>query len=109
MKNREGLDEWLAETAWHRRYWVNVKEEAAILGADGCTGVPDWYGWTCLEHDIHYRTHQFTCGCPIDREQADYILRVRIQQASPLGKFSPVSWVRWLGVRLLAQRAWDHE
>lgn len=102
----KGLDEWLAATAWNKIYWSRVKAHADRLQSDGCSGVPDYLWWTCLEHDIHYRTHQMLSGDVIDRETADYIFRVRIQQGSGFGRFSPVSWWRWAAVRLFGEKAW---
>ena len=32
-----------------------IENLAHDLGADG--GVPEFYHWACLEHDVHYRTH----------------------------------------------------
>lgn len=99
-------DEWLANTAWDKHYWTMVAIRAAQLKSDGCTGVVDFYKWTCLEHDIHYRTHKTLFGTPISFETANYMFRVRIQQASKLGKLSPMSWIRWLGVTWFGKQAW---
>ena len=109
METRE-LKRWLKSTAWDRVYWSLVRERARAIKADGCSGVPDWMVWTCYEHDIHYRYHMTLEGGHIDKAQADYCLRVRIQQGSAMGVLSPVSWWRWAGVRVLppAQTAWDH-
>ena len=35
-------------------YWRQVRERAAALGSDGCTGVPDWFLDCYLEHDLHW-------------------------------------------------------
>jgi hypothetical protein len=99
---------WLDHTAWDKLYWSDVRERAIELESDGCTGVPQWLIWTCWEHDIHYRTHKMLDGTMIDKRTADYIFRVRIQQGSGFGVLSPVSWWRWIGVRMLAKRAWEH-
>lgn len=61
--------------------------------SDHCTGVVDIYADCCLEHDIHYRCKD------ISRRAADAAFRRCIQSKSKLGKLSPVSWFRWLGVR----------
>ena len=53
----EWLNEWLEETAWDKDYWRNIGLTAEMLESDGCSGVPDWFIWSCLEHDVHYRTH----------------------------------------------------
>ena len=103
-----GVKRWLEVTAWNRKYWALVAEQARELNSDGCSGVPDRYRWTCLEHDIHYRTRCFVRSIrAIDKETADYIFRVRIQQGSPFGCLSPISWVRWLGVRWFGNKAWE--
>jgi len=103
------LDKWLADTAWDKVYWCDVEAKAKELKSDGCSGVPDFFFWTCKEHDCHYRLHTFLTGKKIDKQTADYILRVRIQQGSYFGAFSPMSWWRWLGVKCLpaAKRAWE--
>lgn len=105
----KGLDQFLMETAWDRVYWSAVRERARELNADGCSGVPDWMVWTCYEHDVHYATHATLYGRALTRKQADYCFRVRIQQGSALGAFSPVAWWRWVGVRVFpaAKRAWE--
>ena len=106
FKSTDELKWWLIETAWDKPYWELVEKRAKELLSDGCTGVPDWYIWTCWEHDIHNRTHKFLCGCELTFKQAAYIIRVRIQQASIFKVFSPLSWLRWVGVLILARGAW---
>lgn len=111
-RDRE-LDRWLEESAWDKRYWIEVRRRALALGSDGCSGVPDWLIWTCHEHDVHYRSRRMLDGRPIDKTTADYIFRVRIQQGSPLeawglGFLSPVSWWRWLGLKTpCGEKAWN--
>ena len=102
----KALNQWLTDTAWDRVYWSRVRDRAQELDADGCSGVPDWMVWTCYEHDVHYRTHATLEGRPLTRRQADWCFRVRIQQSSALGAFSPVSWWRWLGTRAFGRKAW---
>lgn len=99
-------DKWILDTADDKAYWRRVGIEAARLQSDGCTGVVDYLRWTCLEHDIHYRTHRFISGAPITFKEANYLFRRRIQQSSPLRVFSPVSWIRWAGVSLFGKKAW---
>lgn len=107
------LRDWLKETAWDRIYWSELRARARELAADGCSGVPDWMVWTCLEHDVHYRTHRRLDGTAIDKTTADMILRVRMQQGSAWGMFYWRAWARWSGVAWLpvtsrkAQTAWD--
>jgi hypothetical protein len=94
------------------KYWEWLKREAAARGFDGCTGVPEFFHLCCLEHDFAYRTGL----CPrdyylgrytrTDRAATDRRFRLCIQSQSKLGKWSPLSWWRWAGVRLLAGKAW---
>lgn len=92
-------------------YWEAVRIRAQELGGDGCTGVPDFYRPCCDEHDIHYRTHRRLDGTPITKEQADYALRACIRSRSVFGRFSPMAWWRWFGLRYMfsrqSQRAWE--
>ena len=88
-------------------YWQLVIEEAARLKSDGCTFVPDFYGGACLEHDIHYRTHKWLDGEPITKAEADTRFRLVMQAWSKLGKYDPMSWWRWLAVKLCAHKAWN--
>lgn len=90
-----------------KHYWKRVKQRAKELGADGCSGVPDFYLHACLEHDIHYRTHHTLDGVLLTRAEADAIFRKRIQQMSKLKRFSPMSYWRWVGVRIFGRRAWN--
>ena len=92
-------------------YWRQVRKFAADLESDGCSGVPDFYLECCLEHDIHYRTHQRLDGTPITKDEADAMLRSCIQRRSLAGALSPMATWRWLALKFLpaAQRAWDHD
>jgi hypothetical protein len=112
IMDRLTLDVWLNETAWHKPYWCEVENIACALHSDGCTGVVDWFVWTCWEHDIHYRTHKMLCGCPLDWSTANYILRVRIQQSSWLKHWSPLAWIRYWGVQFflakVSKQAWNN-
>ena len=103
---RNELDKWLEDTAWDKLYWSDVHARAKELKSDGCTGVPDYLVWTCLEHDAHFRTHKMIDGTPIDFATANYVFRVRIEQGSGLGVFSPVAWWRWAGVSVFGRKAW---
>ena len=87
-------------------YWTRVRRVASRLGSDGCTGVPDFYLDSCLEHDIHYRTHHTLDGRRISRRQSDMRKRRVIQSRSPFGLLSPMAWWRWAGLRMLGWRAW---
>ena len=90
-------------------YWTRIRERASELNADGCSGVPDFYLDACLEHDIHYRTHEWLDGTPIFKSEADARFRRVIQARSLFGLFSPMSWWRWVGVWAFAKKAWEHK
>lgn len=76
------------------------------IRSDGCSGVPDWRVWTCWEHDIHYKHARTLAGAKLNRRQADWILRRRIEQASELGALSAHAWFWWVGVRIGGFVAW---
>jgi hypothetical protein len=79
-------------------YWVQVRHRANRLGTDGCTGVPDFYLDACYEHDIHWRTGHTLGGERISTRQANMRFRLVIQDRSPFGLLSPMSWWRWVAV-----------
>lgn len=81
-------------------YWQRVRARAHALGSDGCTKVPDFYVDCCYEHDVHVRTGLTLQGQALTKADADARFRQCIQQHSPLGRLSPLSWWRWAGVRL---------
>lgn len=87
-------------------YWDRIRQLAAELKSDGCSGVPDFYKDCCDEHDIHYRTRKDIDGNPITRAEADARIRACIQERSRFGILSPMAAWRWLGLRLLGGRAW---
>ena len=84
-------------------YWDQVREVARKLGSDGCTCVADIYTDSCFEHDIHWRLGATIHGVSITTRQANTRFRKVIQSRSAMGRFSPVSWVRWLGVTIGAR------
>ena len=88
-------------------YWVEVRKRAKQLGGNHCTGVPDFYSDACDEHDIHYRTGYSLWNQRLTRKMADKRLRLVIQNRSPFGRFSPMAWWRWVGVRLLGRKSWN--
>ena len=111
MISQERLDKFIDTTAWDKPYWIDIRALATNLDADGCSGVPDTFVWSCLEHDVHYRTHKFVYGAVITKREADYILRRRVQQTQMSILKWPISWIRWFGVavifRRVSQDAWD--
>ena len=105
------LDRFIEDTAHDNPYWNDVYTFANGLDSDGCSGVPDTFVWSCLEHDVHYRIHRFISGGDITKTQADYVLRRRVQQTQMSILKWPISWIRWFGVAVLfrraSQNAWD--
>jgi len=81
-------------------YWTVVRRRAQELKSDGCTLVLDFYLDACLEHDVHWRTGKTLTGVPISTRQANLRFRYVIQNRSPFGLMSPMSWVRWAGVSI---------
>lgn len=79
---------------------------AGRLGADGCTGVSELFLIPCLEHDIHYRTHEDLEHMPITKSEADIRFLKGMQSRSIVGKLSPIAWARYIGVRLFGRHAW---
>lgn len=82
-------------------YWVTVRSRARELESDGCTGVPDFYLEACLEHDIHWRTGHTLRGGRLTTRQANLRFRLVMQDRSPLGFLSPMSWWRWVVVSIV--------
>lgn len=72
------------------------------LKSDGCTGVKDIYRACCIVHDLGCEHHIDPWGNSITRRETDANFRRCMQSKSPLGKYSPVAFFRWLGVRLYA-------
>lgn len=90
-----------------QEYWKSVRDRAAELKSDGCTGVVDFYKDCCLLHDIFYRTHRNLFGEPITKAEADKALRDCIRKKSRFGFWNPMATWRWLGVKFFARRAWE--
>lgn len=101
-----------------------VREEAALIHADGCTGVSNIEGWCCLQHDLefshgksaadayrHYRlgaTDYWALAKPVTFEEANAHFRACHLRSSRLGYFNPLAWWRWAAMRAKATRkAWD--
>ena len=98
-------------------YYKWITAEAQKIVSDGCTGVPDFHLHCCYEHDLAYyygkcprdayRLGSWTKGVPLKRATADKRFRECIQKQSRLGKLSPMSWWRWMGVRLGGGKIWN--
>lgn len=87
-------------------YWQRLKEWA-LPHSDGCTGVPDFHVECCWEHDYHFRKGTTLDGEPITFAEANAEFRRCIQSRSRLGRFSPMSWWRWVGVTVGGRAKWD--
>lgn len=87
-----------------KRYWERVRDKAAELGTDGCTGATGAFRDCCLEHDIHYRLGTTLGGEPITRREADDRFRSCMMAHSALGFYSPMAWIRWAAVRCFGRR-----
>ena len=94
-----------------------VEAEAKKVNSDGCTVVSELFHICCLEHDLGYRHGRcprsaFVVGWDrartIDRAEVDRRFRDCIRAHSALGRFSPIAYVRWLGVRMFGWFAWKH-
>lgn len=83
------------------RYWDRVRDRAAELGTDGCTGALGFHVECCLEHDIHCRTGKTLDGQPITMREANARFRSCLQSRSKLGWFSPMAWWRWAVVSVV--------
>lgn len=81
-------------------YWERVRLRATELGSDGCTAVTEFRKDCCFEHDIAYMTGADVNGIPVTRDHADAEFRRCMQSRSIFKAFSPVSWIRWFGVRV---------
>jgi hypothetical protein len=91
-----------------------VRWAAGRLKADGCSKALEVYREACLEHDLTYRTgfdprmlFLYHVPVAISRREADARFREEMQRRSFAGKLSPMSWWRWLGVRVFGGfKAW---
>ena len=86
-------------TRLQKRYWERIKDKAAELGADGCSGATGAFAECCLEHDIYYRTGATLDGRPITKEEADKRFLACMQSRSIFGFYSPMAWWRYLAVK----------
>jgi hypothetical protein len=87
-------------------YWNRVRGVAKDLESDGCSWASEMFQDCCFQHDIHYRLGTDLFGKPISRREADLRFRLCIQHRSKWGKLSPISWLRWAGVRIFGRRAY---
>lgn len=64
---------------------------------NGCTGVPDIWVECCNEHDVDYYEGILT------RAEADAKFRRCMQAKSIFGRWSPMAFWRWCGVRMFGR------
>lgn len=88
-------------------YWERVRNKAAELGTDGCTGGSAMFRDCCLEHDLHWRTGRTLEGHPITPREANKRFRSCMQSRSKLGWWSPVAWWRFAVVSVITQPSQD--
>lgn len=84
-------------------YWIVLKR---AIKSDGCSDVPDIYGHCCVGHDLCYRFGIDIYGNKVKKTDADAFLRRCMQRSSRFGRFSPVSWLYWAGVRWFGWKAY---
>jgi hypothetical protein len=104
-------------------YWPWVASEAALIGSDACSAVLGIKVECCYEHDLSYRTgrdprnaylcfrsgvlYPWRAARPITRAEADARFRQCLMNRSFLGRYSPMAWWRWAGVRVFGGSRWD--
>jgi hypothetical protein len=104
-------------------YWDWVRSEAALIDTDGCSLVTGLKIECCFEHDLgfwyardpraayraarHQLIDPWLTAPSIDRAEVDRRFRSCLQNRSRLGRWSPMAWYRWLGVKFGSQGAWD--
>mgnify|MGYP001576064033 CR=1 FL=1 len=92
---------------WTAPYRAMIRQVAAALGTDHCTGIPDFYADACDEHDLHARTHRTVEGEWLTKNDAALIFKQRIQAMSRFGRWSPMAHWRYWALRW-ASRYWQH-
>ena len=107
-------------------YWDWVREECDKIGSDGCTLVSEMFHKCCSQHDLAYYwgknpksayNYYITTvapdneACwryadPVTRKEADDQFKTCIQGCSVFKRFSPLSYIRWAGVRIGGAGIW---
>jgi hypothetical protein len=120
VSDREMKSPNLADLLWNRvTYWNFIRSEAELRGSDGCSAVTGVH----VEHDAGYyygkdprdAYFRFRGGAldpwemarPITRAEVDKRFRQCLMNRSTLGRWSPMAYWRWLGVRVGGAKAWD--
>lgn len=80
-----------------------IVELGKAICSDGCTKIPDFHLDCCIVHDLGYEYGIDPWGNAIDRADVDANFRTCMQAESPLGRFDPMSWWRWAGVRIFGR------
>jgi hypothetical protein len=105
-------------------FWDFIRNEAAIINADGCTGVSNIYGECCLQHDLeyfwgvsatsayrHYREDgldYWRTADPVTFDQANENFKRCHFRQSKAGYLNVFAWWRYAVVRTKKGRsAWD--
>ena len=89
-----------------RKYIIALEE---AIKSDGCSVVTETYHDCCIVHDLGYRVGIDCWGHPINREEADLAFRFCMQSKSRFGRFSPMSWWRYLAVRVFGWKSYPKE
>ena len=84
----------------------DLRRIALYINSDGCSKVADFYLCSCIEHDFYYATHRDFNGNSITRAQAEKLFKRAIQRNSIFSWLSPMSYWRYLGVRVFGSLAW---
>src|SRR5690606_35319336 len=96
-----------------------INREVKLINSDGCTGVTNLHPFCCKVHDLEYfyrvsaidafkaksegYKNFWKVAKPISRSEADNHFRRCLHSKSFLGYLSPLSYLRWLGVRLFGR------
>ena len=104
-------------------YWSWIKAEAKAINSDGCSWVSELYRPCCLQHDLSYyyaklpeSAYSYYIQDVVDpweqatwasRLDADQGFKACIQKRSRIKKWSPLSWIRYAGVRLFGSGIWE--
>lgn len=76
-------------------WWDTLTQKALAINADGCTKVTQAFKPCCFLHDLLWSQARNED----EFKTADQLFRRCIQQRSRLGRFSPLSHIRYVGVR----------
>ena len=105
-------------------YGAFIREEAALINADGCTGVTNWNAICCLIHDLEYfhgksatdaygryragDPQYWVNAKPVSFTEANAHFKACNFRESTAGYFNPFAWIRYGAMRLRKTRsAWD--